>query len=257
MGNLKGKVALVTGGTSGIGRATALALAQAGADVVITGRRVPEGEEVAGLIRKHGVRGVFVQSDVTKETDIRRAIDESLRLTGRLDIAVNNAGLEQVPGPLLETPVAIFDDVFNVNVRGLWLCVKHEIAAMTKAGGGGSGSGGGSIINMSSAAGLVGLPGASVYVASKHAVIGLTKAIALEFAKTGIRVNAVAPAGVDTAMLDRFISGGSREPFAALHPMGRVGKPEEIASAVLWLASEGAGFVTGQTIVLDGGFTAQ
>lgn len=250
MSSLKGKVALVTGGTSGIGKATALAFAAAGAAVVFTGRRAEEGEKVAEQARKSGGRALFVRADASKEDDIRRSIDEAVRFGGRLDIAFNNAGLEQVPGPMLETPVSILDDILNVNVRGLWLHLKHEVATMSRTGGG-------SIINNASIAGLIGFPGTSAYAASKGAVIAMTRAVAMEFAKQKIRVNAVAPAAIETPMLDRFANGVSLDAFAAMHPVGRVGKPEEIASAVLWLAGDGAGFVTGQTFPIDGGFTAQ
>lgn len=246
----QGKTALITGATSGIGRITALAFAEAGADVVLTGRRADLGEEVARLARAKGVRSVFVRADASKEEDIRRSIDEAKKLSGRLDIAFNNAGLEQVPGPLLETPVSTFDDVMNVNVRGLWLHLKHEVAAM-------AGSGGGVIINNASAAGLVGMAGVSVYIASKHAAIGLTKAVALEFAKANIRVNAVAPGPIQTPMFDRFAVDLPKGALESMVPQGRVGTPEEIASAVLWLAGPGATYVTGQVITIDGGFTAQ
>lgn len=251
MSSLKGKTALITGATSGIGRATAIAFARAGTNVLLTGRREKEGEAVADAARKLGIKAEFVKTDITRDADAKRAVESAVRLGGgRLDIAFNNAGIEQLPTPLLETGADVYDQVMDTNVRGVWLSLRHEIAAMLA-------SGGGSIINTSSVMGLVGSPGLPVYIASKHAVNGLTKSLALEFARQNIRINAVAPAAIETPMFDRFIDHMPREQMDALHPVGRVGKPEEVAALVLWLAGDEAGFVTGQIIPVDGGFTAQ
>ena len=250
MSTFHGKVALVTGGTTGIGRATALEFAKHGAKVVVTGRREKEGLETVELIRKAGGQATFVRADVAKEDDVKKMVNETLRAYGRLDVAFNNAGVEQIPQPLTETTEETYDQVIDINVKGVFLSLKHEVPAMLKTGGG-------SIVNNASVAGLIGMGGVAVYAASKHAVLGLTKAVALEYAKQGIRVNAVAPGGVETPMFDRFTAVVSREAMNASHPIGRPGRPEEIAAGVVWLASDAAGFVTGTALTLDGGFTAQ
>lgn len=253
MDSIKDKVALITGGTSGIGRATALEFARRGAHVVLTGRREPEGQAVAAAVRELGVQARFVRGDVSRESDVERFVAEAAQLTGRIDFAFNNAGVEEAPGPFLEKNPSVFDEVFNPNVRGVFLSLKHEIAAMLKTGGG-------AIVNTASIAGIVGFAGVPIYVASKHAVIGLTRAVALEFASRGIRVNSVLPAAIETPMLDRFTGGVGTEfhtQLARMHPIGRVGRPEEIARAVVWMCSGDASFMTGQNLVLDGGFTAQ
>jgi len=251
MKTLQDKVALITGGTTGIGRATAIAFARQGAKVVVSGRRPKEGEETVKLIKEAGGTGVFLAADVSKATDVKNLVERTVATYGRLDIAFNNAGVESsVMAPTADQDDDDFDKVFAINVKGVYLSMKYQIPAMLKTGGG-------SIINTSSVAGVIGMPGAGPYVASKHAVIGLTKNAALEYAKLGIRVNAVAPAAIETPMLDRFTESVPRDLLTSLHPIGRLGKPEEIADAAVWLASPQSSFVTGQTIAVDGGFTAQ
>lgn len=247
------KVALVTGATSGIGRATAIAFGRQGARVVLAGRREKEGQEVVALVKKAGGEAAFVKTNVASETEVAALVAELMSTYGRLDVAFNNAGVEDQPASIHEQTVENYHRVMNANVLGVFLSLKHEIAAMLK-------NGGGAIVNNSSVAGLIGFPGAAIYVASKHAVIGLTKSAALEYATQGIRVNAVSPGGVDTPMFDRFTGGAGAElhrEIAAMHPVGRTGQPEEIAEAVLWLCSEKASFVTGQSLAVDGGWTAK
>lgn len=247
------KVALVTGATSGIGHATAIAFARVGAKVVVSGRRENEGNETVALIRKAGGEAAFVKADVSSEADVAALAAKALSTYGRLDAAFNNAGVEDQPAPVHEQTVENYHRIMNTNVLGVFFSLKHEIAAMLK-------NGGGAIVNNSSVAGLIGFPGAALYVASKHAVIGLTKSTALEYATQGIRVNAVSPGGIETPMFDRFTEGlgtDGRNQIAALHPIGRTGQPEEIAEAVLWLCSDKASFVTGQSLAVDGGWTAQ
>lgn len=245
------KIVLVTGATSGIGKATALAFAEAGAKVVLTGRREKEGAEVAAQIINTGGTAAFVRADVAKEADMVKAIDFVLSTHGRLDAAFNNAGVE-ITGPLQEVTEEQYRHTFDINVWGVLNAMKHEIAAMLKTGGG-------AIVNTSSVAGRIGLAQASLYVATKHAVEGLTKAVALEFATQGIRVNAVAPGTIATDMVERMVGkeGDARNWLLSLHPVGRFGASEEIAAAVLYLASDAAKFTTGTTLLVDGGWTAQ
>jgi NAD(P)-dependent dehydrogenase (short-subunit alcohol dehydrogenase family) len=252
---LEDKITLVTGGGSGIGRATAVAFAGAGAKVVISGRREREGYETLGFIKKAGGHGAFIKADVTKEADVANLVAQIVATYGRLDAAFNNAGVEgQVGKQTHEQSIENYRSVIDTNVLGVLLAMKFEIAAMLHHGGGGA------IVNNASVGGLVGFPGASVYVASKHAVMGLTKTAALEYAKHRIRVNAVSPGGIETPMLHRFTGGPGTDFFnqlAGMHPIGRLGRPDEIAEAVLWLCSEKASFVTGLSLTADGGWTAQ
>jgi NAD(P)-dependent dehydrogenase (short-subunit alcohol dehydrogenase family) len=245
------KVVLVTGGTSGIGRATALAFAKAGAKVVVAGRRESEGQAVVSEIKTGRGQALFVRTDVSQEAEVKALIDKIVATYGRLDVAFNNAGVELM-GPLTDATEADYRRIFDTNVWSVLTSLKYEVPAMIR-------NGGGSIINTSSVAGHIGFPGASVYVASKHAVEGLTKTAALEFAKQGVRVNAVAPAAIETAMVDRFVGkeGDQRDFLRSLHPIGRMGRVEEIADAVLFLASDAASFVTGESLKVDGGLTAQ
>jgi NAD(P)-dependent dehydrogenase (short-subunit alcohol dehydrogenase family) len=247
-------VALVTGGTSGIGRATAKAYARAGYRVVVAGRRDAEGRQVVKEIADAGGEARFVRTDVSREADVQALIAATLSAYGRLDAAFNNAGIEGATGrPTHEATVGDFHAVMDANVLGVLLSLKHEIPAIRQ-------SGGGAIVNTSSVAGVIGFPTASVYTASKHAVIGLTKAAALEYAKEGVRINAVNPAAIQTDMLDRFTGGADsdfRRQLAAMHPVGRVGTAEEVADAVVFLSSPKASFITGQALSIDGGWTAQ
>src|SRR5438309_3322299 len=247
----EGKVALVTGGTSGNGEATAIDFARARAKVVLTGRRDKEGAQVVAEIKKLGADAAFVRADVAKDADVKAMVDFAVNKFGRLDVAFNNAGVEW-KGPLDQATEAEYRRVFDINVWGVLNSMRHEIPVMLK-------NGGGAIVNNSSVAGHVGLAGASIYMASKHAVEGLTKSIALEFAKQSIRVNAVAPGVIATDMLDRFAGKESemRDSLTSIIPVGRIGAGEEIAAAVLYLCSDDARFTTGTSLVVDGGYLAQ
>jgi len=251
--SLQNKVVLVTGGTSGIGKETVFAFTKAGAKVVLSGRRQAEGEAVVAQVKQSGDEAFFVQADVAKEADVKRLVEEAVKKYGRLDVAFNNAGVEGELGPLVEATEESYRKVFDINVGGVVWALKYEVPAMLK-------NGGGSIINTSSIAGHVALPNAGIYNASKFAVEGLTKTAAVELAQQNIRVNAVAPAAIQTDMITRFAGEPGSEThqyLAALHPIGRLGKPKEIAAAVLFLASDEASFVTGISLPVDGGYLAK
>jgi len=249
---MKSATVLITGALTGIGRATALAFATEGYNVAISGRRTEAGQQLAKELRDKGVEAEFFQADVTDETQVASMIAGTLKRFGRLDVAVNNAGTEGELGPVTDQTVTNYRTTFDTNVLGVLLSLKHELSAMQTQGSG-------SIINLSSIAGQVGMAGASVYVASKHAVEGLTKSAALEVAASGIRVNAVAPGPVDTAMLERFTGGNAdaKAGMIAMMPAKRGAQPEEIAQTILFLASDKARYLTGQSIAVDGGYTAQ
>ena len=251
-GDLAGKVALITGGTSGIGRDTAILFAKHGAKVALTGRRKEEGEETAKLARAAGGDAIFLQGDVSKTADVQMFVQKTVERFGRLDVAFNNAGIEGKWIPIAEMPEEIFDQVSAINIRGVWLCLKYEMQQMLKQGGGGA------IVNMSSVVGLMGNAGSSAYCASKHAVIGLSRTAALEGAAHGIRVNTVCPAVIVTAMAERAFGADleANKRLLGMHPIGRFGKPMEIAEAVLWMCSDKSSFMTGHDIVLDGGMLA-
>ncbi|MBD2234966.1 SDR family oxidoreductase [Phormidium tenue] len=246
---LKGKVALVTGGTSGIGRETAIAYAQQQAKVVVVSRRIDEGEKTVRLIQDAGGEAIFVQVDVTKEADVKAMVDKTVDVFGRLDIAFNNAGIVAENPSLIEQTEAEYDHTMNVNVKGVWLSMKYEIAQMLKQGSG-------AIVNMASAVGVVALPNILLYTASKHAVVGLTKATALQYAKAGVRINVVAPGSIQTDLFEAS-TDEAKAYLAGLHPIGRAGTPLEVANAVLFLSSDLASFITGETLMIDGGFVAQ
>ena len=244
-------VVLITGALTGIGRATALAFAHEGARMVVSGRRDEAGQALASELRAVGVEVEFVQADVRREEDVRKLVDKAVERFGRLDVAVNNAGTEGQPGPLTEQSAETYAATFDTNVLGTILSLKHEMRVMLAQRHG-------NIVNLSSTFGSRGAAGASMYVASKHAVEGLTKAAALEGAASGVRVNAVAPGPVETEMLNRFTGSADRKAgLVAGVPAKRVGKPEEIAQTIVFLASDKADFLTGQIIGVNGGKTAQ
>jgi NAD(P)-dependent dehydrogenase (short-subunit alcohol dehydrogenase family) len=248
---LRGKVGIVTGGTSGIGRDTAVLFAKAGVKVVVAGRREVEGNETIDLVRAGGGDGLFVKTDVSLAADVQALVRKTVEKFGRLDIAFNNAGTEGSVIPIAEQSEEDWDRTIGINLKGTWLCLKYEIQQMLKQGSGGA------IVNMASVAGLIGSAGFATYCASKHGVMGLTKSAALETARNGIRINVVCPAVIETPMGERVFGGPEIRDYAiGLHPIGRFGTPMEVAEAVVWMCSDRASFMTGQSLVLDGGFLA-
>lgn len=254
------KVVLVTGGGSGIGKATALAFARESATVVVADIDEASGKETVNQIKEAGAKSIFVRTDVSQSVEVQAMINKALETYGQLDCAFNNAGIAEAgeekdtetdANSWADYPDEAWERVIGVNLTGVWLCMKFEIQQMLKQGSG-------VIVNTASVMGLVGMPGAS-YCASKHGVIGLTKSAALSYAKEGIRINAVCPGIIKTPILDPFLDENPQlaDHFAALHPIGRMGKPEEIAETVLWLCSDAASFVAGHSMVVDGGYVAQ
>lgn len=249
---LEGSVALVTGGGSGIGRATALAFARQGARVVIADIALEACQETAALVRDLGSEAIAVAADVSQAAEVKALVDRAVATYGRLDYACNNAGTEGARVFTADYPEDEWERVLRVNLKGVWLCMKYEIQQMIKQRRG-------AIVNIASIAGIVGRPGSCAYGASKAGVIQLTRVAALEYAKTGVRVNAVCPGPIWTPMLERLMQGQPHavRDYTALHPLGRFGQPEEVAQAVLWLCSDSASFVTGHALVVDGGWTVQ
>ena len=242
------KVVLVTGGNSGIGLATAMAFGSEGARVVIAARREDDGEEAVGQVRKLGTEALFVKTDVTSDAEVQRLVRIIVDTFGGLDIAFNNAGYGGMTVPCAEFEETHWDRTIDVNLKGVWLCMKHQIPAILDRGGG-------AIVNNSSAAGLNGGPATGVaYCASKHGVVGLTKAAAAEYASKGIRINCVCPGVIGTSMADGSFDGDAGQPeLVAKHPIGRIGRPEEIANTVLFLSSDEAPFLVGAAVPVDGG----
>ena len=250
-GSLEGRVALVTGGGAGIGRAAALALIREGAQVAIADCNRTSGERALRLMKSAGGEGIFIEADVSDAAEVKSMIRTTVNTYGRLDCAVNNAGIFRgINSSTHKCTEKTWDAVMRVNLKGIWLCMKYEIPQMLKQGRG-------AIVNMSSIAGLVGLEDMSVYAASKHGVVGLTKSAALEYAQQGIRVNAVCPGSVNRPTVRGDKVWTAKKPDDGLHPMGRFCTSEEVAEAIVWLCSDAASFVTGHTLVADGGRIAQ
>ncbi|MGK7919589.1 MAG: SDR family oxidoreductase, partial [Trichodesmium sp.] len=237
-----------------IGRATALAFAQKGAKIVIASRREKESEETVKMIKEIGSEAIFFKTDITQATEVENLVNQTINTYNRLDYAFNNAGTEGILGPSIEQTESNWNHIIDVNLKGVWLSMKYQIPEMLK-------NGGGAIVNNASMFGLTGYANVSIYCASKHGVIGLTKAVALEQATAGIRINTVCPGVIQTDMVDRAFGKNddseAKAQIAAAHPIGRIGQPEEIANAVVWLCSDAASFITGHSLTIDGGYTVQ
>lgn len=250
--SLKDKVALVTGAAQGIGRATAIAFAKEGASVCLSDMDEEKGQATENDVKALGVETLFVKADISMVEDVESLIEKAVARFGKIDCAHNNAGIQGIRIPLSELDESSFDQVIKTNLKGTWLCMKSELKQMLKQGGG-------SIVNTASIAACVGLGGLSAYTASKHGIVGLTKSAALEYAKQKIRVNAICPGPIDTKMVEDTVKNDPKleATILAMQPQGRIGNPEEVASAVIWLSSPEASFVTGHAMVVDGGWTAQ
>ena len=251
-GKLEGKIAVVTGGSSGIGRAAALAFAREGADLVVADIQAEPGEETVQMVENAGRKAIFVKIDVSKATEVEKLISTAVETYGRLDCAHNNAGIEGTMATTANYTEDDWDRIMTINLKGTWLCMKYEILQMLKQGGG-------AIVNTASTNGMTGFPGMPAYCASKGGILQLTRTAALEYARAGIRVNAVCPGTIQTPMLERIAANitNAGTPFSLNLPSGRIGTPEEAAAAVVWLCSDAASFVTGHALVVDGGMTAQ
>ncbi|RQH22340.1 SDR family oxidoreductase [Okeania hirsuta] len=250
----EGKVTLITGGSSGIGRVTALAFAKKGAKVAIGSRREKESQETIAMIEEIGGEAIFVKTDITQATEVENLVNQTINTYNRLDYAFNNAGTEGILGPSIEQTEENWNQIIDTNLKGVWLSMKYQIPEMLK-------NGGGAIVNNASMFGLTGFANVSIYCASKHGVIGLTKAVALEQATAGIRINSVCPGVIQTDMVDRAFGkdddSEAKVQMAAAHPIGRIGQPEEVANAVVWLCSDAASFITGHSLTIDGGYTVK
>lgn len=249
---LAGKVALVTGGGSGIGRAAAVLFAREGASVIIANRRIEKGNETVEIIRAAGGEGVFIQADVSKSAEVEKLIAAIIQKYGKLDCAFNNGGIDGKPAPLVDCDEEDWDAIIGINLKGTFLLMKHEIKQMLSQGYG-------AIVNMSSVFGSLGRTNRAAYTASRHGIEGLTKVAALEYSAKGIRINAVAPSSIRTDIYSRSTQGNPEKEkfYAAAHPVGRIGEPEEVAQAALWLCSDAAPFVVGHILLVDGGLTKQ